>query len=88
MRTRRDRLSQQRAIHIRVSARLQHERAPQMVDVLHRPRALGEHGVALGSRQSFDDEPQWLSSCVRVDGSDAVDHDVVWAAPPIDLIRS
>ena len=69
-----DRLGEKRAVHVGVPARLEHERAPQMIDVLLRPRALVEHRVAFRAGQPFDDEPERLAGGVRVDGADAMNH--------------
>ena len=73
---RRDRLGQQRAIHVGVAARLEHQRAAEMVEMLLRPGALVEHRLAFRAGQAFDDEAQRLAGGMRVDGPDAVNHDV------------
>ena len=71
---RRHRLGEQRAVHVGVAARLEHQRAAQMIDVLLRPRPLVEHRRAFGARQPFDDETERLAGRVGVDGADSVDH--------------
>ena len=72
--TGRDRLGQQRAIHVRVAARLEHDRPAEMVEMPLRPCPLVEHGLAFRARQPFDDEAQRLTGGMGVDGPDTVDH--------------
>ena len=69
-----DRLGEQRAVHVRVAARLQHQRAPEVIEPLHRPRTLVEHRRAFGRWDAVDDQPQRLAGRVRVDGADGVNH--------------
>ncbi len=74
VRATRDRLGEDCAVHVGMSARLEHQRSAQVVDVLLRPRPFGQHGVAFGTWQPFDDQAERLSRRVRVDGANAVDH--------------
>jgi hypothetical protein len=62
-----DRFCQQRAVHIRMAAWLEHDRAAKMIDVLLRPRALGEHRRAFRTRQPFDDQTKRLTGRMGVD---------------------
>jgi hypothetical protein len=50
-----------------VSARLEHQRAPEMVGVLQQPRALLEHRSPARRRKTVHDEAQRFSGRVRVD---------------------
>jgi hypothetical protein len=48
---RRHRLGEDRAVHVGMTARLQHQRPPQMVRVAAHPRALLEHRLAARRRK-------------------------------------
>jgi ornithine cyclodeaminase/alanine dehydrogenase-like protein (mu-crystallin family) len=66
------RLGQQRAVHVRVSARLEHQRPPQMIVVLLHPLTLLQQRPALDAREAVDDEPQGFTGSVgvnRLDGT-------------------
>ena len=63
------RLGQERAVHVGVAARLEHQRRPQMVVVLLHPRTLLENRASLDGGKALDDEPERLAGGVRVDGA-------------------
>jgi hypothetical protein len=67
VRARRHRLGEDRAVHVGMPARLQHQRPPQMVHVAAHPRALFQHRLAARRRKAIDDQPQRLAGRVRVD---------------------
>ena len=70
----RHRLGQQRAVHVGVAARLEDQCLAQVIEALHGPGALLEHGAAFRARQAVDDQPQRLAGRVRVDGFNAMNH--------------
>ena len=61
---------EQRAVHVGVAARLEHQRPPQVVVVLADELALLEDGRAFHRGKAGDDEPQWLPGGVGIDGFD------------------
>ena len=63
---RQHRLGQDRAVHVRVPARLQHQRAPQVIRVTPHPLTLLEHRLAARRREAVDDQAQGLAGCMRV----------------------
>ena len=64
----RDRLGEERAVHVGMAAGLEHQRAPQVVGPLLHPVALLEHRPADRRGKAVDDETQRLAGGVRVDG--------------------
>ena len=74
VRVRMFRLGQQRAVHVRVAAGLQHQRGSQVVAVGPHPLTPLEHRPALHARKAVHDEPERLASGVRVDGADLMVH--------------
>ena len=72
--SRRDRLGQKRAVHVGVPARLEHQRAAQMIELLHAPRRASRAWWRPPGRQALDDEPQRLAGRVGIDRSNAMDH--------------
>ena len=66
----RDRLGEHRAAHVGVAARLEHQRAAEVIGVPRHPVALLEHRPAARRRKAVDDEAQRLARRVRVDGAD------------------
>ena len=69
------RLGQQRAVHVGVPARLEHQRLAQVIEPLHGPGALFEHGPAFGRRHALNDKPQRLACRMGIDRPDAMNHD-------------
>jgi hypothetical protein len=67
-------LGQQRAIHVGMAARLEHQRPSQMIDVALGPGALVEHRLAFGTRKAVHNQAQRLTGRMRVDSPDAVHH--------------
>ena len=61
-------LGEDRAVHVGVPARLEHQRPAQMIGVPLQPLALVEHRLAARRREPLDDEPQRLAGRVGVDG--------------------
>ena len=65
-----DRLGQERAVHVGVPARLQHDRAAQVVDVLLRPRPLSSivapSGLGKPSTMRRSGSPAAWASMVRM----------------------
>ena len=68
------RLGEERAVHIRVPARLEHQRTPQVIDVPPHPLAFFEHRLSAGSRQPVDNKAQRLASSMGVDRLDNMNH--------------
>ena len=64
------RRGEQRAVHVGVAARLEHQRGAQMIAVLLDPGPLLEHGLPLDGGKAVDDEPQRLAGGVGVEGAD------------------
>ena len=60
------RLSKQRAVHVCVTAGLEHQHAAQPILVLSRPFAPLEHRAPLRRGPTLDDEPERLTGGVRV----------------------
>ena len=67
------RLGQQRAVHVRVPARLEHQRRAQVVAVGPHPLAPLEHRRALDARKAVHDESERFAGGVCVDGAEG-DH--------------
>ena len=61
---------QQRAVHVGVAARLEHDRRAQMVVVFAQPFTTLEHRLALRLGKAVDNEPQRFPCGVRVQRSD------------------
>ena len=70
MRPGHDRLGEQGAVHVGVSAGLEHHRTAKMIRVPLQPLALVEHRPAMRRRKAADDQAQRFSGRVRVDGSE------------------
>jgi len=71
-----DRLGQDRAVHVGVPARFEHQRPPDVVGVFLHPRPLLEHGAALRGRIPFQDEPEGFAGGMGVERAVAADR--VW----------
>jgi hypothetical protein len=67
MGARHHRLREDGPVHVRVAARLEHQRAAQVIGVTPHPLAPVEHRLATWRRESVDDQAQRLTGGVRVD---------------------
>ena len=70
------RLGEQRAVHVRVPARLEHQRRAQVIAVGSHPFSPLEHRLALDAREPVHDEAERFAGGVCVDGAEGV-HDRV-----------
>jgi hypothetical protein len=57
-----------------VAARLEDDRLAQVIETLHGPRPLFQHGAPFGRRKSVDHQPQRLAGGMRVDRLNAMNH--------------
>ena len=77
---------EQRTVHVRVAARFEHERAPEMVVVLPHVLALFEDRSSFDRRKAADDQPQRLARGVGVDGVDAKHASKSLYNPPMPIL--
>ena len=64
------RLREERAVHVRVPARLEHQCRAQVIAVGPHPFAPLEHRRALDARKAVHDESEWFAGGVCVDGAE------------------
>ena len=69
-----DRLGQQRAIHVEMTAWFEDEALAQVVEPLLGPGALVEHGAAFGGGHAVNDKPERLAGSMSIYGFDSMDH--------------
>src|SRR4051794_12780974 len=67
MRAGRHRLGENRAVHVGMPARFEHQRAAEMIRMPAHPLALLEHRRTARRRKALDDEPQRFAGGVRID---------------------
>jgi hypothetical protein len=70
IRIRLNRLGQIPGVHIRMTARLEDQSPPQLVDIVLHPIAPLNDRCAWKARQAAHDDPEWFTACVGFDSPD------------------
>src|SRR5262245_6562255 len=74
MSVRRDRIGEKRRNHVSMSTRFEDDAATEVIMRLGHSVTLAQQRAATRRGKSVDDETQWLTSGVRSDSANTVDH--------------